>query len=454
MEFTKKILVAGTGKSGICATELLLSKGAQVVLFDENKKGNVDASKVMENFSNSKDVELVLGSIDNVDLDNIQYMVLSPGISFESPFTDGFREKNIPIYSEIELAYQLSEGTIAAITGTNGKTTTTSLVGEIMKAHSANTYVVGNIGIPYTKIANKTDNDSIIVAEISSFQLETIIDFKPKVSAILNLTPDHLDRHHTMENYGATKFKIGMNQTKEDVMVLNYDDAFTKDMAEKSEATVVFFSRLHTLDKGVFLKNGVITLVDEDKEIGFFKPEELKILGGHNVENVMAAVAIAYYMGVNVDTIKTVTKNFAGVEHRIEYVGTVDGTMYYNDSKGTNPDAAIKAVEAMIRPTLLIGGGYDKKVPFDDWVKTFEGKVKLLVLLGQTAKDIAACCDKYGYKNYVFADSLEEAIDICKEKATSDDAVLLSPACASWGMFDNYEQRGDMFRDYVKQLKG
>lgn len=455
MNNAKSILIAGTGKSGICAAKLLLSRGENVIFFDEDPKDKVNVEDVLARFDKDASVKVMLKTLDEAVLNEVLYMVLSPGISFEAPFTDVIRAHNIPIYSEIELAYKLSSSRhIAAITGTNGKTTTTSLVGEIMKTQDENAFVVGNIGIPYTMVANDIDENSSVVAEISSFQLETIDTFKPQVSAVLNVTPDHLDRHHTMEIYGDTKLKVAMNQTKDEIIVINYDDPITRDMADRIEASVVYFSRLHNLDNGVCFDGDVITLKDGDNSYHFFKPSELKLLGGHNVENVMAAIAITYYMGVDVDTIKKVCLEFAGVEHRIEYVNTINDVTYYNDSKGTNPDAAIKAVEAMIRPTLLIGGGYDKKVAFDDWVKTFEGKVKTIVLIGQTAKDIANTCDKYGYKNYIYADTFYEAIDKCFELARPGDAVLLSPACASWGMFDNYEQRGDMFREYVNKLKG
>ncbi len=455
MNFSKSILVAGTGKSGIYAAKLLLSKGAEVIFFDEDPKDKVNEQDVLNNFNEEDKVFIYLKKLPEDILENVEYMVLSPGISFEAPFTHVIRTHNIPIYSEIELAYRLSESrNIAAITGTNGKTTTTSLVGDILKKFNDSTYVVGNIGIPYTMVADKIDKDSAVVAEISSFQLETIDTFKPMVSAILNVTPDHLDRHHNMEIYADTKMKIAMNQTSDEVVILNYDEPITREMASKINAKVIYFSRLTNLDEGIYLDNGVVTLKDKDNEYIFFKPEDLRLLGVHNVENVMAAVGIAYYMGVGVDIIKEVCMDFAGVEHRIEYVGTVNGVTYYNDSKGTNPDAAIKAVEAMIRPTILIGGGYDKGVSFDDWVKTFNKKVRAIVLIGETAKDIANTCDKYGFKNYTFADTLDEAIDTCYEIAAPGDAVLLSPACASWGMFDNYEQRGDMFREYVNKLKG
>ena len=382
-------------------------------------------------------------------------MVISPGIPVDAPFTDVVRNAGIPIWSEIELAYHYGKGKIAAITGTNGKTTTTALVGEIVKAHNAKTIVVGNIGIPYTELCDTTDDDSDTVAEISSFQLETVIDFHPNVSAILNLTPDHLNRHYTFENYGNVKFSITKNQTMDDVTVLNYDDEHTRAMGEKAKdhCHVVYFSRLEKPAGGVDVEDGDIILEDGDKKINVLAIKDLKLMGAHNVENVLAAVGISYYMGVPVDVIRDVATSFKAVAHRIEYVDTVDGVAYYNDSKGTNPDAAIKGIQAMVAPTFLIGGGYDKGSEYDEWIEAFDGKVKWLVLIGQTAQKIADCAKRHGFNSIIFEENLQDAVAYCHENAVDGDAVLLSPACASWGQFDNYEQRGDMFKKYVRSYK-
>lgn len=382
-------------------------------------------------------------------------MVISPGIPVDAPFTDVVRNAGIPIWSEIELAYHYGKGKIAAITGTNGKTTTTALVGEIVKAHNAKTIVVGNIGIPYTELCDTTDDDSDTVAEISSFQLETVIDFHPNVSAILNLTPDHLNRHYTFENYGNVKFSITKNQTMDDVTVLNYDDEHTRAMGEKAKdhCHVVYFSRLEKPAGGVYVEDGDIILEDGDKKINVLAIKDLKLMGAHNVENVLAAVGISYYMGVPVDVIRDVATSFKAVAHRIEYVDTIDGVAYYNDSKGTNPDAAIKGIQAMVAPTFLIGGGYDKGSEYDEWIEAFDGKVKWLVLIGQTAQKIADCAKRHGFNSIIFEENLQDAVAYCHENAVDGDAVLLSPACASWGQFDNYEQRGDMFKEYVRSYK-
>lgn len=446
-------IVAGTGKSGISATKLLVNHGVKVYLFDENKDRDIEAIK--EKTGDSELVQIELGELGEDALSSSQLMVISPGIPVDAPFTDVVRNAGIPIWSEIELAYHYGKGKIAAITGTNGKTTTTALVGEIVKAHNAKTIVVGNIGIPYTELCDTTDDDSDTVAEISSFQLETVIDFHPNVSAILNLTPDHLNRHYTFENYGNVKFSITKNQTMDDVTVLNYDDEHTRAMGEKAKdhCHVVYFSRLEKPASGVYVEDGDIILEDGDKKINVLAIKDLKLMGAHNVENVLAAVGISYYMGVPVDVIRDVATSFKAVAHRIEYVDTVDGVAYYNDSKGTNPDAAIKGIQAMVAPTFLIGGGYDKGSEYDEWIEAFDGKVKWLVLIGQTAQKIADCAKRHGFNSIIFEENLQDAVAYCHENAVDGDAVLLSPACASWGQFDNYEQRGDMFKEYVRSYK-
>ncbi|MDE6024787.1 MAG: UDP-N-acetylmuramoyl-L-alanine--D-glutamate ligase [Lachnospiraceae bacterium] len=451
--FEKKVLVAGAGKSGISAARLLLRNNAKVILFDENKEIDVeDLNKRITDGKKSEALEIVLGELDAQIINQCEIMVISPGIPTDADFAIQVKEAGIALWSEIELAYFFEKGCVAAITGTNGKTTTTTLVGEIIKAYNAKTIVVGNIGTPYTSFADNTDQDSATVAEISSFQLETIHKFKPHVSAILNITPDHLNRHYTFENYAGCKLDITKNQTKDDYAVINYDDEETRKLADKIPARTIPFSRLSVLEEGVYVEDGKIVISDADVKTEVLSLTDIKLLGTHNIENVLAAVGISYYMGVPVDIIRKVCTEFKGVEHRIEYVATIDGVAYYNDSKGTNPDAAIKAVQAMTTSTLLIGGGYDKHSSYDEWIESFEDKIKYLVLIGETANDIECCAKKHGFNNTVILDSLKDAVNFCHEHAVSGDAVLLSPACASWGMFDNYEQRGDMFKSYVHEL--
>lgn len=447
----KTFLVVGTGKSGVAAVSLLSKKGAKIIVLEGNDK--LDKEEVMSRFSKDTDFKLVIGEIEDSVLENVDIAVISPGVPVDSPLVLKLKAKNIPVWGEIELAYVCGKGKVYAITGTNGKTTTTALTGEIMKSYFDDVFVVGNIGMPYTEYADAMKDSSVTVAEISSFQLETIYTFKPEVSAILNITPDHLNRHHTMECYVSTKAKIAKNQEMTDVCVLNYEDKYLRNIAKDIKANVFWFSSGHILERGIWMEDEEIIYSDIDTgRINICNIHDLKLLGKHNYENVMAAVAIAMHAGVPVDYIRKSVKEFNAVEHRIEFVREVNGVKYYNDSKGTNPDAAIKAVEAMVRPTIVIGGGYDKESSYDEWIASFKNKVKCLVLLGATADKIADAAIKAGFNNIIKVDSLEEAVNISSKHTGAGDAVLLSPACASWGMFKNYEERGEMFKKYVNSL--
>ncbi len=447
----KKFLVVGTGKSGIAAAELLKKEQIAVRLYDSNE--NLDKQAFYEKNPDLSDVALITGTLPEEEMKNTDILVLSPGVPTDLPMVGTMREMGIAIWGEIELAYAFAKGAVLAITGTNGKTTTTSLLGEIMKNYFKEVFVVGNIGIPYTSVAADTTEESVTVAEISSFQLETIHTFAPKVTAILNITPDHLNRHHTMENYIAAKESITKNQGAEDLCVLNYEDEVLRDFGKQLKVPVIWFSSERELEEGYYLKDDIIYSAKAGKVTEIIKTDELNLLGKHNFENVMAAVAMAVGFGVPLEKVQEVLKRFTAVEHRIEYVTTKRGVAFYNDSKGTNPDAAIKGIQAMNRPTYLIGGGYDKESTYDEWIDAFDGKVKELVLIGQTREKIANTAKAHGFTSVVMADSLEEAINICYDHAVSGDAVLLSPACASWGMFTNYEERGRIFKDIVRSLK-
>lgn len=450
----KKVLVFGTGKSGIGAAGLLDRLGADLILYDGN--GNQDAEKIREKLGSASGAEIVLGSLPDGTMDTVDLVVLSPGVPTDLPVVQRMKEKKIPIWGEVELAYQAGRGRVLAVTGTNGKTTTTSLLGEVMKAYCSDVQVVGNIGTPYTSVALDTREDTVTVAEISSFQLETIEKFHPSVSAITNITEDHLNRHHTMEEYIRVKELITENQTMDDLCVLNYEDAVLREFGEslkkQRKVRVFYFSAHRELADGIYCQDGAIWFSDAGEKELLVHTDELKLLGLHNFENVMTAAAMARGAGVPTDVIRKAVCAFQGVEHRIEYVCEKDGVVYYNDSKGTNPDAAIKGIEAMNRPTLLIGGGYDKQSVYETWIRAFGGKVRYLVLIGETKEKIAEAARREGFTSVVMAENLEEAVRICKEKARPGDAVLLSPACASWDQFESYEQRGDLFKEYVRAL--
>ena len=339
---SQKVLVAGTGISGIAAAKLLLSKGGEVVLYDGNEK--LDPEELKKKFDEGATITFVLGELKKTDLLGVELAILSPGIPTDAPFVEMIRETGIPIWGEMQLAYHCAKGRMAAITGTNGKTTTTSLTGEIMKSFYDSVFVVGNIGEPFAFHALETTDETVTVAEVSSFMLETMTDFHPNVSAILNITPDHLDRHKTMECYIETKESITKNQKEGDVCVLNYEDPVLREFGETlKDIKVVYFSSLRTLKQGFYLKEDEIVYNDGEKETVIVNIHDLKLLGRHNHENVMAAVAISMNMGVPLEKIQKVIKEFKAVEHRIEFVTERFGVKYYNDSKGTNPDAAMQA---------------------------------------------------------------------------------------------------------------
>ncbi len=447
----KNILIAGAGVSGVGAAGLLGQAGYAAAIYDGNEKLDVEAVKAK--LPDGMDVCFELGEFQDVLAERYDILVLSPGISIHKPIAQAFSERGKPVIGEIELASIFSKGKVAAITGTNGKTTTTALTGQILRQYYEKVFVVGNIGIPYTSIALDTTDDCAIAAEISSFQLETTVEFRPHVSAVLNLTPDHLDRHGTMECYGQTKLSISKNQTKEDVILLNHDDVLTRQMAERTSARPVMFSRLSDLSEGIVLSGDTFLIREKGKEIPVCTLRDINLLGGHNHENILAAIGITYYMGVPVEDIKKGIRSFHAVEHRIEFVDTVDGVDYYNDSKGTNPDAAIKGIQAMVKPTVLLGGGYDKGSTYDEWIEAFDGKVKCLILMGVTAEKIRECALAHGFDRIIMVETFEEAMRAAREQAEPGDAVLLSPACASWGMFKNYEVRGEVFKDIVRQFK-
>ena len=442
-------LVYGMGVSGKGVARLLNRMGAKIILFDGNK--DLDMEAVKAEIGVGSETETIQGQLTAADMEKFDIVALSPGVSIYADDIKAAKECGKKVLGEIEIAFEAAKGRLAAITGTNGKTTTTTLVGEIMKAATGDVHVVGNIGYSYAEAADKTTEASVTVAEISSFQLESIDEFRPNVSAILNLTPDHLDRHFTFENYCLAKCLIAKNQKENDTCVINYDDEYLVSLTKNLKCRKLYFSRKTKLDQGVYLDDGSIMYADGKDIYKVISRSEITLVGDHNVENVCAAIGVTVAMGVNLATIAQVIRTFKAVEHRIEYVCTKGGVKYYNDSKGTNPDAAEKAVAAMNR-CVLIAGGYDKHSDFTDWIKGFNGHVKAMVLIGQTAEKIKETALSVGFTDIYMAEDLTEAVAKCAELASPGEEVLLSPACASWGQFKNYEQRGRMFKDLANAL--
>lgn len=446
----KKILVVGMGKSGKAAVQELHKLGAQVVAQDVHTVDAVDPK--FAKYLEKEGIPALFGcNPDNMG--EYDLVVISPGVSPDLSFLQEARLSGVEVIGELELAYRLSKGTFIAITGTNGKTTTTTLVGKIFEKARRKTAVVGNIGVAVVSKALESTEDEWMVTEASSFQLETMKEFHAKVSAILNLTPDHLNRHKTMEAYGAAKAQVFRNQDENDYLVINYDDKTCFALAEKCKATVVPFSRKEELKMGAFLQDDEMVIRDEN---GIVRPicsiHDLKIIGDHNVENALAAAAISFFAGVDPESIREAIVEFPGVEHRIEYCGLVDGVKFYNDSKGTNVDAAVIALKALKERIILIAGGDGKAQDFTELAENLQGRVKALVLLGRDANQIEACAREVGFDAIYNEKDMNACVKKCMELAEEGDKVLLSPACASWDMYDNYEQRGDHFKACVQQL--
>ena len=446
------ILVVGMGRSGKAALEALSGTGAKLSAQDSQDASNMDEAFL--EFLSEGHVATYFGSTPD-DMSVFDMLVLSPGVPPQLDFIREAASEGAEIIGELELAYRMTDAHFAAITGTNGKTTTTTLVGEIFKAAGRKTSVVGNIGNPVVTEAVSADSDSWMVTEVSSFQLETTRDFRPEVSAILNLTPDHLNRHKTMKAYGDAKARIAINQSPEEYLIINRDDAAAMELALQSRATVVPFSRKKTLDAGAYLQGRDIVIKDFDGTIhNICSRDDLRIIGDHNVENVLAAAAICYYAGIDTDVIGSAVRAFPGVEHRIEFCGTRDGVDYYNDSKGTNVDAAVIALKALQNNIILIAGGDGKAQDFTDLAAHLDGAVTALVLLGRDAPLIEEAARKAGFTDIFTCSSMEECVRKASELARSGDKVLLSPACASWDMYPNYEVRGRHFKECVRDITG
>ena len=445
----KKVLLVGLAKTGISTIKCLAKYGADITVNDIKTEDQLE--EIIAEIKDIDGIKYILGHHPE-NISDIDMVVVSPGVPLDLPFIKKVIEENKELIGEVELAYELANKPyFVGITGTNGKTTTTSLTGEIFEKAGKETYVVGNIGNPVIDAVQAANEGASFVTELSSFQLESIKDFRPSVSAVLNITEDHMNRHHTMENYIDAKARVFMNQDKENFCVLNYDDELTRALAEKCNANVVFFSRLEKLEKGVYVENGDI-IIDINEKINLMKVCELSLPGGHNLENCMAAAAMAYVSGIDIEVIREVLKTFKAVEHRLEFVKEVEGVKYVNDSKGTNPDSTIKAVQAYENPIILIAGGYDKGSTYDELLEIAKKNIKTLVLLGQTADKIEEAARRIGFTDIHRVEDMKEAVKTCHDIAKEGDIVLLSPACASWGMYKNFEVRGKDFKDNVNSL--
>lgn len=445
----KRVLILGMGITGISSVKAIYNQGAKITITDTKTE-----EQLFDVLNQLKDIpmERFLG-VDDVDLSGIDLVIKSPGIPPRAKIIQKAIGLNIEVITDIEVAYRiLKEDNFIAITGTNGKTTCTTLIGEIFKNAGLTTYVVGNIGTGILEKINHTQKDDVFVIECSSFQLEHTTSFKPKIALITNITPDHIDWHGSLENYSNAKMKIFKNQNIDDYLVLNHDDEVLKNIGKEVKSNIIWFSIKEKLTKGIYIEDEYIVINDGEKKEKLMAYDELKILGKHNLENALGCIGVALAMDINLHTIKEVLSTFMGVEHRIEFVATKKGISFYNDSKGTNSDASIKAIEAVKSPIILIAGGYDKGGDFNSLIKAFNGKVKALVLIGQTKDKIKNTALENGFNHIYEANTLEEAIELSYSIGESGDNVLLSPACASWDMFKNYEMRGKIFKDIVRNL--
>ncbi len=448
----KKVLVTGMARSGIAAAQLLRSAGAQVTVNDSKT-----AEELGEGLSVLQGLELEwqLGCPAEPLLPGKDVLVISPGISVNAGFVQKAREMGLYVIGELELAWQLSQGALVAVTGTNGKTTTVSLLGEVFKNAGRVTHVVGNIGYPYSLAAMVSQPEDVIVCEVSSFQMETADTFHPHVALLTNITEDHLNRHGTMEVYTEMKMRLFRRQTADDWAVFNADDPGLKGLSRQVRSRVIQFSRKKEVREGAFVREGEIVFRLDGRERTVCHVEEVRIPGPHNLENALGAVCCAAVMEVPLPVIRHTLRIFRGVEHRIESVRVLDGVEYFNDSKGTNVDSTLKAVETMTRPTVLILGGYDKKVSFDPLSREIQARrdmIRETVLIGETAPQIEESLRRAGYDHILRAGSLKEAVMTCRQIAEEGWNVLLSPACASFDMFKDYEERGRIFKMIVNEL--
>lgn len=446
----RRVSVVGLARSGVAAARLLVRLGARITATDSKAMAELvpEARGLGET-----GVRLYAGGHPPEAFSGAELVVVSPGVPADHPALNAVRARGIPVIGELELAWRVMEAEVIAITGTNGKTTTTALAGALLKEQVRPVLVAGNIGVPLAAHALDFPADGIVVAEVSSFQLETVEAFHPRVAAVLNVTPDHLDRHGDFAAYVAAKARIFENQTEADCAVLNFDDAPTAALAVSTRAQVIFFSRSHPLERGVFCQDGwiVARLAGHPEQI--CPLAEVALRGQHNVENVLAATACALWTGMAPAPIRRAIAQFRVVPHRIEWIRDIRGVAYYNDSKGTNVASTIKALESFTEPVILVAGGRGKGQDFAPLAKAASGRVRLAVLIGEDRKKIGTALAAAAIPG-TEAGTMDEAVRLASAAARPGDMVLLSPACASFDMFENFEQRGEAFRAAVLALEG
>ena len=447
----KKVLVVGMARSGVAAAQLLRSSGAIVTVNDSKTEEELGQQlSPLEGLQ----MERCFGCGAMELLEGKDCMVISPGIPDTAPFVKKAKEMGIYVIGELELAAQLSRGTLVAVTGTNGKTTTVSLLGDIFAQSGKVTHVVGNIGYPFSLASLISRPEDVVVCEVSSFQMETADTFHPHVALLTNITEDHLNRHGTMEVYTAMKMRMFRNQTEADWAVFNADDPLSEGLSRQVKSQVLEFSRKKEVANGAFVRDGEIWYAHKGSERRICRADEIYIPGPHNLENALGAVCAAMAMNVPAPVIRHSLRTFRGVEHRIEKVRERDGVTYINDSKGTNVDSTIKAVQTMGQPTVIILGGYDKHTSFDPLSREIVNNpmIRHAVLIGETAPLIRNSLQRAGFTQMTDADSMRDAVEKSAAIAGQGWNVLLSPACASFDMFKDYEERGRVFKQIVKSL--
>lgn len=449
MTVGKSVIVYGAGVSGRGAAEVLAKHGRQVFLYNDSE---CTIPNELQQTLAVNGGALVCGGFAKL-LGSAELLVLSPGVPCDNENVLLAEQNGAEVISEVELAYRNYGGHIVAITGTNGKTTTTSIVGEMFKKLPVPSAVGGNIGFALSKEVEPLNDGAWLAAELSSFQLERVVSFAPDIAVVLNLTPDHLERHYTMEAYGAAKKRIFTQQTAEQVTILNYDDEEVRSWAKESKGQICFFSRIFPLEQGVFIQDNNFVVKWNGIESIVYTVDDVHLFGGHNEENILAAIACGYFAGVSIADMAEVLRNFRAVEHRLEYVTTIKGVKYYNDSKATNTDSAIKALQAFKNGhVILLAGGYDKMTELEPMMEVVKEKTDLLILLGNAKERFNEAALACGVENIQIASSFEDAVERAYNVAVAPQVVLLSPACSSYDMFKNYPERGQRFKDLVMKL--